>query len=128
MSPSFHYPKQLLHHRIEAQWFPNPNTTPTLTVLEDAEETYRQKMSKIVSRNTPLAVIGRTNNNGTSSISSNSRRRSSTRGMSGTTAGDSSTAAETNVDDVSTVVQMRLQQPPANTTLLWNRDRPAQRR
>jgi hypothetical protein len=120
MSASFIYPKTLLHRRIEQQWFPKPDPTPTLTVLEDAEEAHQRTMAKIVSRYKPLVVLGRINN------ANDGRRRSSTRG--GSSGGDASTAADTTaVDDVSTVVQLR-SQPPATTTLLWNRDRTSQRR
>jgi hypothetical protein len=122
MPASFTYPKKLLHRTVEPQWFPKPDSTPTLTVLEDAEETHQQAMDKIVSCYKPLVVIGRINN------TNEGRRRSSTRGGSG--AGDASTAADTTVvDDVSTVVQLRSQTPATTvTTLLWNRDRISQTR
>jgi hypothetical protein len=118
MPASFNYPKMLLHSRIEPQWFPPLDPTPTLTVLEEVEEAHQQAMTKIVSRYKPLVVLGRINNNNNAY---EGRRRSSTRGGSG--GGDASTAADTTaVDDVSTVVQLR-SHPPATTPLLWNRDR-----
>jgi hypothetical protein len=136
MSASFAYPKFLLHRRIEPQWFPHPDATPTLTVLEDAEEAYQQRMTKVVTSDTAKTFIGRNqhqngtnnsggnsrNNNNNNNNNNNERRRSS-RG--GGAAEDASTAADTShVDDVSTVIQIRSQAPPANTTLLWNRERP----
>jgi hypothetical protein len=131
MPASIAYPKFLLHGRIEPQWFPHPDATSTLTVLEDAEEAYQQRTTKVVTSDTAKTFIGRNqhqndnNNSGSNSRNNNNNNNERRRSSRGGGAGDASTAADTShVDDVSTVIQIGSQAPPANTTLLWNQERP----
>jgi hypothetical protein len=117
MASSFTYPKSLLHRSTEKQWFPaaptQNETTPTLTILEEAEEAYQQQLADIVtpSSSSSVHVIGKQ-----SSHQDNTSNRRSSRG-------DNSNSVHEQGDDVSTVVTMVQQQRPMirPATLFWNR-------